>query len=149
MIWLQTEEHHGNALYLDIHRVEQSQHGERICFSVSGTLGDGHDEGEVLVEIGSMSEVTFVDEWLPGTKVPAFVAEVGRETVGAALVEAVAELLFCVESFPSLEARPRRKVTGFRSDGRWMALRPMNYAEQMELPMGVKETASGWHRDVA
>jgi len=149
MIWLQTEEHNGNALYLDIHRVEQRQQGGRVCFTVSGMLGDGLDEGEVLVEIGAGSEVTFVDEWLPGQRLPAFVADVGREAVAAALTEAAAEMLFCVENFPSRETRPRRKVTGFRADGRWMALRPRQYAEQMELPMGVKETSPDWQRDVA
>jgi hypothetical protein len=149
MIWLQTEEQNGNALYLDIHRVEQRQQGGRVCFSVAGMLGNGRDEGEVLVEIGTGSEVTFVDEWLPGQRVPAFVFDVGRETVTGALIEAVAEMLFCVENFPSREARPRRKVTGFRADGRWMALRPRHYAEQMELPIGVKETSPEWRRSVA
>lgn len=149
MIWLQSEEANGRALYLDIHRVEQRHQEERLCYSVIGMLGNGLEEGEVLIEVGSEVEVTFVDEWMPGRQLPDFVAETGRETVSSALAGELAGVFFCIENFPSLEARPRRQVTGYRSDGRWMALRPRQYPEQLELPMGVGETGTSWERSVA
>lgn len=149
MIWLQTEEAEGRALYLDIHRVEQRQQGERLCYSVSGMLGNGLDEGEVLIEVGSEVDVTFVDEWMPGRGLPAFVAEAGREAVSSALAEELSALCFCVENFPSLESRPRKEVTGYRVDGRWLALRPPFYGEQLELPMGIAEPGPAWERRVA
>jgi hypothetical protein len=149
MIWLQMEEENGRALYLDIQRVEQRQQRERLCYSVVGMLGNGLEEGEVLIEVGSGVEVIFVDEWMPGRGLPAFVAEAGRETVSSALADELSAIFFCVENFPSLEVRPRRQVTGYRADGRWMALRPRHYAEQLELPMEVGETAPAWNRSVA
>jgi len=149
MIWLQMEEANGRALYFDIHRVEQRQQGERLCYSVLGMLGDGLDEGEVLIEVGSEVEVTFVDEWMPGRELPAFVAETGRETVSSALAGELSAIFFCIENFPSLESRPRRQVTGYRADGRWMALRPRHYPEQMELPMEVRDCGAEWNRSVA
>ena len=149
MIWLQTEEENGRALYLDIHRVEQRQQGERLCYSVLGMLGNGLDEGEVLIEVGSDVDVTFVDEWLPGRALPAFVAEVGREAVISALAGELSATYFCVENFPSLESRPRKEVTGYRVDGKWLALRPPFYGEQLELPMGIAEPGPAWERRVA
>ena len=149
MIWLQMEEENGRSLYLDIHRVEQRQQGEWLCYSVVGMLGNGLEEGEVLIEVGSEVDVTFVDDWMPGRGLPAFIAEAGREKVSSALAGELSAIFFCVENFPSLEVRPRRQVTGYRADGRWMALRPSHYAEQLELPMGVGETAPAWERRVA
>jgi hypothetical protein len=149
MIWLQTEEANGRALYLDIHRVEQRQQGERLCYSVLGMLGNGLEEGEVLIEVGSGVDVTFVDEWMPGRGLPAFIAETGRESVSSALAGELSAVFFCIENFPSMEVRPRRRVTGYRADGRWMALRPPYYGEQLELPMGIAETSPVWARNVA
>jgi len=149
MIWLQMEEENGRTLYLDIHRVEQRQQGERLCYSVVGMLGNGLEEGEVLIEVGSEVDVTFVDDWMPGRGLPAFITEAGRETVASALAGELSAMFFCVENFLSLDVRPRRQVTGYRADGRWMALRPRHYAEQLELPMEVGETAPAWNRSVA
>lgn len=145
MVWLQPAKENGNALYLDIHRVEQQREG----YAVTGMLGDGHGECEVLVEVGATVEVTYVDEWLPGRSLPAFMIAAGRDAVTAAVSAAAADLVFCVENFPSIKNRPRRQVTGYRADGRWMALRSPCYGEQLELPVGVAEVPSGWRLGAA
>lgn len=146
MVWLHTA---GKNLYLDIHRVEQRQEGDNCSYVISATLGDGRDEGEVLVEVGRGVDVTFLDAWLPGRSLPPFLDGAGREGAVRALTAELSAMLFCVESFPSLEGRPLRRVTGFRAEGRWLALRPGHYGESSDLPSGSAEVPLQWQAGAA
>jgi hypothetical protein len=52
MIWLDMTAENGRTLYLDIRSIESRRlHGDTV-FAISGILGDGQDEAEVLMDIG-------------------------------------------------------------------------------------------------
>jgi hypothetical protein len=85
MIYIETTECDGSAIYFDIHAAEQAGRGLRVC----GTVGDGQYEGEVLVEVGSSSEVTFADAWLGGAGLVDFLRRCGTETLESALIDVV------------------------------------------------------------
>ena len=125
------------AVYLDVQGIEARHESAGEGFALTGTLGDGLYEGEVLLEIGEKVEVTFIDEWLGCAELNRFFRRVEREALDSALAEAVAEMRFCIDSFPALEGKPERRVTGYHVEGRWYALRPRGYAEQLELPLAV------------
>ncbi len=84
MIYIETAEQGGRGIYLDIHAAERDGRGVRL----SGMVGDGFYEGEVLIEVGREVEVTFVDSWLGGGEVNAFLERCGADRLRLALAEA-------------------------------------------------------------
>ena len=142
MIWLDVTEESGNGIYFDIRGIETRRHGGETVFAIGGVLGDGQAESEILVEVGQGVEIVFVDEWLGRDRVHDLFARVGREELVSALSESAAGMSFCLECFPTLEGRSRERVSGYRSDRRWLPVRSHSYDEQMELPLGVSEAAA-------
>lgn len=139
----------GAAVYLDIQRIEARQKRGEAFYALSGTLGDGLYEGEVLVEIGEQVEVTFIDEWLGGSAMADFFRRVERQTVNAALITAAARMRFCIQNFPALEGEVVPWVAGYHFEDKSFALRPQEYAEQLELPLAMAEESAIWQRRVA
>jgi hypothetical protein len=90
MIYIGTTEDNGSAIYFDIHSAERQGRGMRF----SGTVGDGCYEGEVLVEIGRIESVTFVDAWLGGSGFAEFFDRCGTTMLEDALLESVREMPF-------------------------------------------------------
>lgn len=142
MIWLDMTEENGSGLYLDIRGIEPRRLRGDTVFTVSGVLGDGQDEADVLLDIGKEVEVVFVDDWLSKVRPGGLFARVSREDLVGALVEKVVGMSFCVESFPALEGKPRQQVRGYRSGGPWLPVRPPSYSDQLELPLWVAEAAA-------
>ncbi len=87
MVWLDVTGNDGNALYFVTDRIERRPAADGAGFSVSGLLGDGCYEGEVLVEVGKNPAVTFVDDWLARADFSSFAARIDRERVDVALTE--------------------------------------------------------------
>jgi len=71
------------GLYLDIHHVARKAKGLQVC----ALLGDGCDEGEVLLALGAETEVAFAD-MLPDSGLPELLRRHGREAVRQALLAA-------------------------------------------------------------
>lgn len=143
MIHLDLATEHGDLIYLDVQRIESV--GPRAeAFVLTGTLGDGLDEGEVLVEIGEEVAVTFIDEWLGGGRMSHLLRRVERESLLKVVGAAVQEMRFCLQAFPAGERPLLPLVTGFQHQGRWSGLRPKSYGEQLELPLQVAAPAAGW-----
>ena len=92
MVWLDVAGYDGNALYFVTDRIERLSGMRTEGFTVSGILGDGGYEGEVIVEVGENPQVTFVDAWLARGDFSRFVASIDRERVSAALTEVAAGL---------------------------------------------------------
>ena len=88
MIYIGTTESNGSAIYFDIYSAERQGRGMRI----SGTIGDGCYEGEVLVEVGRSESVTFADAWLGGSGFAEFMAQCNSDILERALLEAVREM---------------------------------------------------------
>jgi hypothetical protein len=88
MIYIGTTESNGSAIYFDIYFSERQGRGVRI----SGTVGDGCYEGEVLVEVGRNDSVTFADAWLGGSGFSEFIDRCGSEVLESALIESVREM---------------------------------------------------------
>ncbi len=87
MIYIGTNESDGSAIYFDIHSAERQGRG----FRISGTIGDGSYEGEVLVEVGRNESVTFADAWLGGAGFNEFIGRCNVMAVEEALLESVRE----------------------------------------------------------
>lgn len=83
MVYLCNGDESGLAVYLDLHALERKPQGIVLC----GTVGDGHYEGEVLIELGPVAEVTFADAWLDRCELDRFFTRVERSAVEEALVE--------------------------------------------------------------
>ena len=75
MIYIGTNAINGSAVYFDVYSAEVQGHGMRI----SGTIGDGCYEGDVLVEVGRSDCVTFADAWLGGSGFAEFLSRCGAE----------------------------------------------------------------------
>ena len=88
MIYIGTTEDNGSAIYFDIYAAERQGRGMRI----SGTIGDGCYEGEVLVEVGRNDSVTFADAWLGGSGFSEFIDRCGSDVLEGALLESVREM---------------------------------------------------------
>jgi len=88
MIYIGTTENSGSAIYFDIYAAERQGRGMHI----SGTIGDGCYEGEVLVEVGRSDCVTFADAWLGGSGFTEFMARCGPDVLEKALLASVREL---------------------------------------------------------
>jgi len=87
MVWLDVTGNNGSALYFVTDRVERLQGRGAAGFSVSGIVGDGQYEGEVIVEVGAAVEVTYVDAWLAAGAFDAFERRIDLDRVTAALTE--------------------------------------------------------------
>ncbi len=98
MIYIGTTESNGSAIYFDVYAAVRQGRGMRI----SGTIGDGCYEGEVLVEVGSSDSVTFADAWLGGSGFNEFMDRCGSDILEKALLESVREMPF----FHSRRNRP-------------------------------------------
>ncbi len=149
MIHLNLMVQDGGAIYLDLQRIEIRRERTGEFFALTGTLGDGLYEGQVLLEIGEGVEVTFVDDWLGGPDLRRLFQRVERERVEAALIAMTSEMRFCLESFPVLEGKTARRVIGYQLEDRWYALRPQEYAEQLELPLAVAQSPIAWESRAA
>jgi len=91
MVWLNTTTQAGQGLYLDIWKRERSNDRNHLEL-VSGVLGDGHYEGEVLVEVSPQGcELTFVDQVLDPEALRCFFARVDREELLKDLENILAE----------------------------------------------------------
>lgn len=88
MIYIGTTKYSGSAIYFDIYAAVRQGRGMRI----SGTIGDGCYEGEVLVEVGRSDSVTFADAWLGGAGFAEFLERCGSDLLVNALLESVREL---------------------------------------------------------
>lgn len=88
MIYIGTTENNGSAIYFDIYAAEKQGRGLRV----SGTIGDGCYEGEVLVELGRHDSVTFADAWLGGEGFHEFIDRCDSSAVEVALLESVREM---------------------------------------------------------
>jgi hypothetical protein len=87
MVYIGTTSDNGSAIYFDMHSAERQGRGVRI----SGTIGDGCYEGEVLVEIGVVDSVTFADAWLGGTGYSEFLDRCDATILKSTLIETVRE----------------------------------------------------------
>jgi hypothetical protein len=144
MVWLKMTGRNGNGFYLDVQCVEQrGVQGEPI-FVLSGTLGDGTFESPVLIEVGSIVDILFIDEWLAVKEAPAFFRDIDREEAERVLRDAASSMIFCIENFPSLEGNPRNEVVGLCVEGSTVALPAWQRARQLELPMAVCEDVGAW-----
>ena len=88
MIYIGATDNSGSAIYFDIHAAVRQGRGMRI----SGTIGDGCYEGEVLVEVGRSDSVTFADAWLGGSGFAEFLDRCGSDALEKALLDSVREL---------------------------------------------------------
>ena len=88
MIYVGTTEDNGSAVYFDIYSAERQGRGVRL----SGTIGDGCYEGEVLVEVGRSDSVTFADAWLGGAGFSEFIDRCGSDVLEKALLDSVREM---------------------------------------------------------
>lgn len=84
MIYLCNSEYGNLAVYLDVHAMERQEKG----FALSATLGDGHYEGDVMVEVGVDVDIAFADRWLDRAGLEGFFDRVDQRTVEAALADA-------------------------------------------------------------
>lgn len=131
----------GGWFYLDVHQAEVRRGRRGDIFALSGTLGDGVHEGPVLVEIGAIVEITFVD-FLEGGDLAWIIRLVGREVLEEAILQAVSTLLFCIDA--GTNAVPVPRISGYGWGGKWFCMRPREYEEQLELPLLSAETDAGW-----
>jgi len=85
MIYIGTTEPPGQAIYLEIHAIEQQ--GNQT--SVSALVGDGCYEGEVLIECGEQIAITYADAWLGGVGLGDFLQRCGNQWLQQQLVATV------------------------------------------------------------
>lgn len=88
MIYIGTTDNNGSAIYFDIYAAVRQRNGLRI----SGTIGDGCYEGEVLVEVGRSDSVTFADAWLGGAGFAEFMERCDSTLLTRALLESVRDM---------------------------------------------------------
>ncbi|BCR05242.1 hypothetical protein DESUT3_23110 [Desulfuromonas versatilis] len=143
MVWLNMMAENGSGLYLDIHGIEPRGVAGGTVIAVSGTVGDGRYEGEVLVEVGARTGVTFADEWLDGASLREFFGNAARGELETALTEAVAGLSLAEkvrlltegaeEAGERSQQRPHRDVP-----------RPHPYRRPRALAQEVREQQGEW-----
>ncbi len=90
MVWLDVAGENGCGLYFEIIGMEPRREKGGSILAVTGLVGDGHYEGQVLIEEGHQVSVTFVDEWLGAGDLHDFFANVDRQVVERALKEVLA-----------------------------------------------------------
>jgi hypothetical protein len=91
MVYIGATTDNGSAIYFDAYAVERQGRKRRI----SGVIGDGCYEGEVLVETGCGDCVTFADAWLGGPGFVEFLSRCGADTLERALLDTVREMPYC------------------------------------------------------
>ncbi len=140
MVWLNMVADNGSGLYLDISGVEQRRSPGGAVLAISGLVGDGRYEGQVLIEVGSRVEVTFVDQWLDPAELKEFFSRVERDEVERALEETVAAM--------SLEEKIRMIVEAPRSNAahRPHTSNPHPYRREKKDLSGVREIEANWER---
>ncbi len=104
MVWLNAANENGSGLYLNIHRIEERAGS---LFALHGTVGDGYYEGEVVIEVGEGTDITFADDWLDRSALNEFFGHVDRADVESALAERASELLSIEEDRCSFKALAR------------------------------------------
>ncbi|HKI50755.1 MAG TPA: hypothetical protein VJ995_01670 [Geothermobacteraceae bacterium] len=123
MIYIGTTESPGQAIYLDIHAIEQQ--GNQT--SVSALVGDGCYEGEVLIEFADQPAVTYADTWLGGAGLDEFLQRAGQAWLRKQLLDSVQDHLAVTN------------VSQKKSQG-------VDYPHQMPLPRGrVAEAKPIWN----
>lgn len=85
MVYIGTAGQGELGVYLDVHSIERFGGGLRV----NATVGDGCYEGEVLIECGGDSQVTFADAWLGGQGLHEFLQRCGQGWLEGALLDAV------------------------------------------------------------
>lgn len=88
MIYVGTTQDNGGAIYFDIHSAERLGR----CLCISGTVGDGSYEGEVLVELGNRESVTFADAWLRSDGYKEFIERCDLSLLISSLIDSVREI---------------------------------------------------------
>ncbi|MGW8312150.1 MAG: hypothetical protein ACWGOL_02840 [Desulfuromonadales bacterium] len=88
MIYIGATTNNGSAIYFDVYAEESQKRGRRV----SGLIGDGCYEGEVLVETGCDDCVTFADAWLGGSGFAEFLSRCGADQLERALLDTVREM---------------------------------------------------------
>lgn len=91
MIYIGTTNFDGRAIYFDIYSHESAS----CALNISGTIGDGFYEGEVLIELGKHESVTFADEWLGGQGFSEFLSRCDVSAVKQSLIDSVYEISDC------------------------------------------------------
>lgn len=89
MIYIGTTVDSGQAVYLDIHDIQQRNGSARV----SAVIGDGCYEGEVLIEYGRQTSVTYADVWLGGAGLTDFFQRCGDQWLRQQLIDSVREWL--------------------------------------------------------
>jgi hypothetical protein len=115
MIYIGATENSSQAIYLDIHSIEHLRCGTRV----SAVIGDGCYEGEVLIECGEQTAVTYADAWLGGDGLDDFLQRCGKHWLREQLVASVTDrvALTCLPSRqpgrkfrPHQSPRPRAQI---------------------------------------
>jgi hypothetical protein len=88
MVYIGATTNSGSAIYFDAYAVERQGRARRI----SGIIGDGCYEGEVLIETGCGDCVTFADAWLGGSGFAEFLSGCGADVLERALLDTVREI---------------------------------------------------------
>lgn len=101
MIYIGTTEFPEQAIYLDIHAIEQQ--GNQT--SVSALVGDGCYEGEVLIEFAEQPAVTYADTWLGGAGLNEFLQRTGQAWLQQQLLDCVQEHLALMNASPKQRQR--------------------------------------------
>ncbi len=146
MLYLATGNLENDPLYFDIQSIEERRYRGRHFFAVHGVCGDGRSEGEVLVEVGAETTVTFVDDYLAPLRLREFFQRHDRGRVTAALCQAMADLQVCLQGVPG---ETKSRVLGCSAQGRWLPQRARTWEEQLELPLVIAEERAVWRRQAA
>jgi len=146
MLYLATGTLENDPLYFDIQAIEERRYRGRHFFAVHGVCGDGRMEGEVLIEVGAETSVTFVDDYLDPLRLREFFERHDRGQVTAALCQAMADLQVCLQGVPG---EGKSRVLGCSAQGRYLPQRPRYFGEQLELPLVIAEERADWGRQAA
>lgn len=141
MLYLTIDNQESGSLYLDVQNVEERSYRGRNFFAINGVCGDGLWEGEVLLEVGEETTVTFIDAYFDTDRLRDFFFRHEQARVEAALRQAVTGLQVCLETVPGEQ---RSRVLGCAAQGRWLPQRPRYFGEQLDLPLTVAEGQAPW-----
>lgn len=90
MFYFATTQNDNSAIYFDIHSSLRSQNEVNL----SGILGDGYYEGEVLVSMGQNDSVTFLDAWTGSIDFNEFKERIDIGEIKSALLAILKQPLF-------------------------------------------------------
>lgn len=108
MVYIGTTAVDGRAVYFDVHATERSKAGLRVC----GMIGDGQYEGEVLIEIGTDTEVTFADAWLGADGFREFIGRCDLPTLCDDLLASLEDCLPSIGRNRNYPVRPKGRCRG-------------------------------------